>query len=77
MANYTPNNENTMTTMFTIFFGTKSLKIKLMINSGSARSFICKNYVNTNKAPFSSLPSTINIQLPNKNKMNITQTTKL
>jgi len=75
-ANYTPNNENTITT-FTTFFGTKSIKIKLMIDSGSVRSFICKNYVNSNKVPFSSLPSTINIQLPNKNKMNITQTTKI
>ena len=75
-ANYTLNNENTMTTTFTIFFGTKSLKIKLMIDSGSARSFIRKNYVISNKIPFSNLPSTINIQLPNKNIMNITQTTK-
>ncbi|KAG4102886.1 hypothetical protein H8356DRAFT_1420724 [Neocallimastix lanati (nom. inval.)] len=43
---------------------------------GSARSFICKNFANSNKLPVLGLNSQINIQLPNGKSMNIRQTAK-
>ena len=75
-ANFTPSFTGKMTNTFTISFNNKPLKIKLMIDSGSARSFICKDFVTANKIPVSGLPSPINIQLPNNKNMNIKQTTK-
>jgi len=65
-----------MTNTFTISFTNNPLKIKLIIDSGFARSFIYKDFVTANKIPISGLPSPINIQIPNNKNMNIKQTTK-
>jgi len=75
-ANYTPNKTNSMTCNFIISVDEKKHKIRLLIDSGSAKSFICQNYVKANKIPYSGLPSPINIQLPNEKSMNIKNVTK-
>ena len=54
----------------------RNIKVNLLIDSGSARIFICKNFANSNKLPVLGLNSQINIQLPNGKSMNIRQTTK-
>jgi len=58
-----------MTNTFTILFNNKSLKIKLVRDYVSARSFIYKNFVTTNKIQVSGIPLLINIQLPNNKNM--------
>jgi len=75
-ANYTPNIKTTITTTFYLDINGRNIKANLLIDSGSARSFICKNFANSNKLPVLGLNSQINIQLPNGKSMNIRQTTK-
>jgi len=74
-ANYTPNNKNSMTTTFTIMVKGKSIKSNFLIDSGSAKSFICRTFASNNKIPTSGLSSPINIHLPNSKSMTIRQTT--
>ena len=47
-----------------------------MIDSGSGRSFLCKDFVTAKKIPITGLSSPINIQLPNSKTMSVKQTTK-
>ena len=75
-ANYTPDKTNVMTCRFTLIVDDKKFNGNFLIDSGSARSYICKSFVKSNKIPYSGLPSSINIQLPNEKSMNITHTTK-
>jgi len=75
-VNFTPDKNNTMTCTFTISYNNKIQKIKLLIDSGSAKSFICKDFVKINNIPYSGLPSSVNIRLPNEKSMNIKQVTK-
>jgi len=75
-ANYTPNKVNSMTCIFTLTINNKKLKIRVLIDSGSARSFICQNFVRSNKIPYSGLSSSVNIKLPNDKSMNIKNSTK-
>eukprot|EP00833_Pecoramyces_ruminatium_P013016 jgi/Orpsp1_1/1187048/evm.model.d7180000055057.1 len=48
----------------------------MLIDSGSARSFISQDFIKANKIPYSGLPSPLNIQLPNGKYMNIKNITK-
>jgi len=75
-ANYTPSGKLTVTTTFFISCNNKNLRANILIDSGSGRSFLCKNFVNANKIPTSGLSSPIKIQLPNDKCMTIKQTTK-
>ena len=75
-ANFTPNKKNMMTSTFLFVVNNDKIKIKLLIDSGSSRSFICQNFVKINKIPYSGLPSPVNIQLPNGKSMNIKYVTK-
>jgi len=54
----------------------KNIKTNILIDYGSARRFICKNFATANKIQTSVLTSPINIQLRNGKGMNIKQTTK-
>ena len=74
-ANYTPCGSQTMTTTFFIKINGRDIKTNMLIDSGSARSFLCKNFTNANKIPTSGLTTPINIQLPNSKNMTIKQTT--
>ena len=74
-ANYTPSGTQTMTTMFLIKLNGRDIRANMLIDSGSARSFLCKNFTNANKIPTMGLTTPINIQLPNSKSMNIKQTT--
>ncbi|OUM62196.1 hypothetical protein PIROE2DRAFT_11607 [Piromyces sp. E2] len=76
-ANYTPNKTNSMTCTFILKINDKKLKMNTLIDSGSSKSFICQSYVKSNNIPFSGLPSSLNIQLPNGKSMNIKHVTKL
>jgi len=71
-ANYTPAVNSTITSTFYVELKGKNIKTNLLIDSGSARSFICKNFAIANKIPTSGLSSPINIQLPNRllNRLN-------
>lgn len=75
-ANYTPNTSNSMTTTFILNNNGKKMKINVLIDSGSARSYICRDFVNANRIQLSTLSSPLNIQLPNNKSMNIRQVTK-
>jgi len=75
-ANYTPNKTVSMISTFLILINGKSLKTNFLIDSGSAKSFICKNFISVNKVPTLGLTSPINIQLPNSKSMTIRQTTR-
>ncbi|OUM62195.1 hypothetical protein PIROE2DRAFT_11604 [Piromyces sp. E2] len=75
-ANYTPSGETSMTTSFYIQVNGKNIKANILIDSGSGRSFLCKNFTTANKIPTSDLSSPISIQLPNSKSMTIKQTTK-
>jgi len=75
-ANYTPNGKTSITTTFFIDLNGKKIKANILIDSGSARSFLCKNFTNANRIPTSGLSSPINIRLPNDKSMVIKQTTK-
>ena len=75
-ANYTPSGNSTMTTTFFIKVNGRNVRTNFLIDSGSARSFLCKNFTNANKIPTSGLSTSINIQLPNGQNMTIKQTTK-
>jgi len=65
-----------MTTTFSIMINGRNVRTNFLIDSGSARSFLCKNFTNENKIPTSRLSTPINIQLPNGQNMSIKQTTK-
>jgi len=52
-ANYTPNKTNSMTSIFTLKFDNKKLKIGVLIDSRSGRSFICENFIKSNKISYS------------------------
>eukprot|EP00833_Pecoramyces_ruminatium_P008925 jgi/Orpsp1_1/1182957/evm.model.c7180000083281.1 len=75
-ANYTPTGRMTMTTTFYINYNGRNIKANILIDSGSGRSFLCKNFITTNKIPAFGLSSPINIQLPNGKDMTIKQSTK-
>ena len=75
-ANNTQNSSNFMATTFVISTNLKSFKINLLIDSGSAKSFICKDFILANRIPISGLSSHIIIQLPNNKSMVIKQSTK-
>jgi len=75
-ANYTSNGNPTITTAFYLNINDKNIRTNFLIDSGSARSFICRNFANSHKIPSLGLSSPINIQLPNSKSMNIKQTTK-
>jgi len=75
-ANYTPNISNKLFTTFTIQANNKEISTNILIDSGSARSFLCKNFINANKIPITGLTTSMNIQLPNGKSMLIKQTTK-
>jgi len=75
-ANYTPSGNSTMTTTFFIKVNGRNVRTNFLIDSGSARSYLCKNFTNANKIPTSGLSIPINIQLPNGQNMTIKQTTK-
>ncbi|OUM70675.1 hypothetical protein PIROE2DRAFT_1216 [Piromyces sp. E2] len=75
-ANFTPDYTSPVTTSFIRRSGYKKINIKLLIGSGSMRSYIFKNFAKANKIPISNLPSPINIKLPNDKNINITQSTK-
>jgi len=65
-----------MTTIFFIKLNGRNIKANILIDSGSARSFLCKNFTNANKIPTLGLTTPISIQLPNSKSMTIKQTTK-
>jgi len=75
-ANYTPSGRMTMTTVFEISLNGKNIKANMLIDSGSGRSFLCKNFTTSHRIPTNGLASPINIQLPNGKSMTIKQTTK-
>jgi len=75
-ANYTPAINSNITSTFYLESKGGNIKTNFLIDSGSARSFICKNFANVNRIPTSGLSSPINIQLPNGKSMMIKQTTK-
>ena len=75
-ANYTPDKSTTMVTTFVILLNERKQKINFLIDSGSAKSFMCKNFIIANRIPTSGLTSPINIQLPNSKSMTIKQVTK-
>ncbi|OUM57057.1 hypothetical protein PIROE2DRAFT_18070 [Piromyces sp. E2] len=52
-ANYTPSGETSMTTSFYIQVNGKNIKANILIDSGSGRSFLCKNFTTANKIPTS------------------------
>jgi len=65
-ANYTLNNNTSMTMSFVIYNNNKQIKIQFLVNSGSSRSFIFRIFVFSNEIPISGLSTPINIQQPNK-----------
>jgi len=75
-ANYTPNGKNTISTTFYISVNNKKIPANILIDSGSGRSFLCKDFVTAKKIPITGLSSPINIQLPNSKTMSVKQTTK-
>jgi len=75
-ANYAPNKTVSMISTFLILINGKSLKNNFLIDSASAKSFICKNFISVNKVPTLGLISPINVQLPNSKSMTIRQTTR-
>jgi len=75
-ANYIPDKSTTMTTTFIISFNNKNIKINILIDSGLARSFLYKSFVNAHRIPIVGLSSPINVQLPNTKTMMIKQTSK-
>jgi len=65
-----------MTTTFLITVNNRKIKTRILIDSGSARSYLCKSFVTANKIPYSSLSNTVNVRLPNEKNMAIRQVTK-
>jgi len=75
-ANYTPSSNNSMTTTFLIIVNGKKIKLNALIDSGSARSYLCKDFVQAHRIPKVNLPTPMSIQLPNQKGMIVKQTTK-
>jgi len=50
-ANYTPKANNHITIQFVITINNKKAHIKLLIDSSSIHSFMCKNFAKVNKIP--------------------------
>lgn len=76
LSNYTPSSNSSMTTTFLIIVNIVKIKINVLIDSGSARSYICNDFIQAHKIPKMNLPTSMNIQLPNQKGMNIKQITK-
>jgi len=75
-ANYTPCSNNSMTTTFLIIVNGKKIKLNALIDSGSARSYLCNDFVKAHRIPKVKLPTPMSIQLPNQKGIIIKQTTK-
>jgi len=75
-ANYTPSSNNSMTTTFLIIVNEKKINLNALIDSGSARSYLCKDFVQAHRIPKVNLPTPMSIQLPNQKGMIVKQTTK-
>ena len=75
-ANYTTSHNNKMTTPFLLTVNNKKIKTRILIDSGSARSYLYKSFVTANKIPYSNLSNIINVKLPFEKNMAIKQFTK-
>ena len=64
-----------MVSTFYIQGKNKKIPLRLLIDSGSSRSLMCKQFVSSQKLRTFELPSPIEIRLPNNKTMKITHTT--